>query len=139
MTAETPKTAFKLTNFKVPSFTFTEPNFKSKGFKVDFKPKGLYDKKTGEFDLILDFKAIDEDHEFEIMVIKSVASFKFNKAYAFNEIPEFFYPNALAIVYPFIRAFASTLTLQANTEIMMLGLYNFSNLKDVLMQESSEK
>ena len=53
------------------------------------------------------------------------------------EIPDFFYPNSLAIIFPYIRAFVSTLTLQANVRPIVLPTVNLMGLTDMLRKETT--
>ena len=55
-----------------------------------------------------------------------------------NSIPSFFYKNAIAIMFPYVRAFISTLTLQANTKLLNLGLMNLSSLEKPLIENTIE-
>ena len=49
-----------------------------------------------------------------------------------EEIPGFFYPNSLAIIFPYVRAFVSTITLQANVHPVMLPTLNLIGLTEEL-------
>ena len=77
-----------------------------------------------------------EDTEKAVFKINSTAIFKFSSAIQIEEIPSYFYRNAIAIVFPYIRAFISTLTLQANTRLLKLGLMNLSALEKPLKENT---
>lgn len=53
-----------------------------------------------------------------------------------EEIPTFFYPNSLAILFPYVRAFVSTLSLQANVRPVMLPTINLMGLTDRLRAQT---
>ena len=55
----------------------------------------------------------------------------------FNDIPGFFYPNSIAILFPYIRAFVSTLTLQANVTPIVLPTLNLTNLQEKLKKNTT--
>ncbi|EXZ22215.1 pretranslocase subunit SecB family protein, partial [Bacteroides fragilis str. S13 L11] len=55
------------------------------------------------------------------------------------EIPNFFYPNSIAILFPYVRAFVSTLTLQANIKPILLPTLNLSSLQDTLRENTTTK
>jgi len=52
-------------------------------------------------------------------------------------IPDYFYKNSIAIVYPFIRSFISSLTLQANVKLILLPTMNLSSLEAPLKENTT--
>lgn len=131
---ETKKAAFSFESFKVPDFSFDENNHSGSELRMGFLPSGCYISKTGEFELTLKFVA----HDFEkkdniIFKLTALGTFKFETPIPYTDIPDFFYQNAIAIMFPYIRAFISTLTLQANTKLLKLDLMNLSDLEKPLV------
>lgn len=55
-----------------------------------------------------------------------------------KDIPDFFYANSIAIIFPYIRAFVSTLTLQANIPPIVLPTLNLSQLRTILRDNTQE-
>ena len=53
------------------------------------------------------------------------------------DIPEYFYPNSLAIVFPYVRAFVSTITLQANMQPVVLPTINLMGLTEELKEKTT--
>lgn len=104
---------------------------------VDFKPWGEFDKNTNIFFLTIEFTAKDKNKpESDFINIESQSAFQFNQDVTLETIPDFFYANSIAIIFPYIRAFVSTITLQANTDALVLPTMNLSVLKDVLKDNS---
>ena len=66
----------------------------------------------------------------EVVNISLEADFEFNGISELEDVPDYFYPNSLAIVYPYVRAFVSTLSLQANIHPLLLPTINLSSLKE---------
>lgn len=127
---EIQKAAFSFEKFKVSKFSYNEDNDNGSGLKIGLEPKGTYNSKTGEFALNLNFISHNEDNvESSIFELTSIAIFKFESNIDYSEIPNYFYKNAIAIMFPYLRAFISTLTLQANTKLLKLGLMNLSGLE----------
>lgn len=125
--------AFSFESFKVPKFSFDEGNRLGTKLKLGFSPSGRYLSQTGEFELTLKFITHDIDDEEKIVFkLSAVAVFKFDSPISYEEIPDFFYVNAIAIMFPYVRAFVSTLTLQANTKLLKLSLMNLSDLEKPL-------
>lgn len=128
--------AFSFESFKVPRFSYDDKNASGKKLKVGFKPKGEYSEKKGLFTITLEFITYDEDESNMIFKLTSVAVFKFEQPISIENIPDFFYKNSIAIMFPYVRAFISTLTLQANTKLLNLGLMNLSNLEEPLRENT---
>lgn len=135
---EIQKASFSFEYFKVPHFSYNENNDNGSNLKIGLEPKGVYNSKTGEFTLHLNFVSHNEDNSNEfIFQMNSVAIFKFESNIDYSEIPSYFYKNAIAIMFPYLRAFISTLTLQANTKLLKLGLMNLSGLEIPLKENIS--
>ncbi len=132
---EAEKAAFSFVQFKIPNFKYNEANHTGNDVKVGFNPSGEYDQSKGEFNLILSFLTQEKDNI--IFELKAIGSFKFESAIKLDEIPNYFYKNAIAIMFPYVRAFISTLTLQANTKLLRLGLMNLSRLEKPLKENTS--
>lgn len=107
-------------------------------FDLDFSPFGVYDENSGQYTLSLIFKA-KCDNDVEAVNVKIQAIYKFKDILRFNEIPSYFYSNSIAIIFPYIRAFVSTITLQANVAPIMLPTLNISALEDVLKNNTIVK
>ena len=56
---------------------------------------------------------------------------------SFKDIPDFFNANSIAIVYPFIRAFVSTITLQAGLRLLVLPILNLNSLSATLKEQTT--
>jgi len=133
--AEAKKASFSFKTFKVPSFSYNSSQKKESELKLDFNPKGLYNKRSGVYQLTVEFTGIEEGGNSIIKVV-SQAVFEFSKELDAKDIPDYFYSNSIAIVFPYIRAFISNLTLQANTGVIMLGLLNFTRMGDLLKSQT---
>ena len=135
---EAEKAAFSFQSFRVPKFTFDEGNNDlDNKLTLGFLPSGIYNSKTGEFEVTIKFVSQVENQERNIFELTAVSLFKFNTPIPYSEIPSFFYKNAIAIIFPYIRAFISTLTLQANTKLLKLDLMNLSVLEKPLIDNTT--
>ena len=128
--------AFNFKNFRVSKFSYEETGNEQDEVDMIFQPKGRYYEKTGVFELVLTFIAEDKSTGNKIIKVKSVAEFIFDKPYAFLELPAYFFTNSIPIMFPYVRAFISTLTLQANANILMLGLIKFGNIAEPLKENT---
>ena len=102
-------------------------------FNIDFLPSGVFYAENDKYVLTFVFTAKDADTVKEIAFVRCIATFLFRDMNEDKEIPEYFYTNSIAILFPYIRAFVSTLTLQANVVPIVLPILNLSDLKDTLM------
>ena len=103
---------------------------------VSFDPNGEYCKATGEYKLRLITRVSSEEKEFISTTLQVV--FGFTEPIELSEIPDYFYPNCMAIVFPYVRSFLSTLSLQANVPPIILPIINFSDLQGVLKRNTKE-
>lgn len=135
---ESNKAAFKFVKFQIPNFTYNHSNLNDTTLKLLFSPQGSFNEGEGIFEIELNLKGVDETNpDNTIIDIKCISVFKFENVLNINEIPDFFYKNAIAIAFPYIRSFISTLTIQANTGTILLGLMNLSNLEQPLRDNTT--
>ena len=129
--------AFSLDHYKVSKFSFFEPIDDSEEISIKFRPSGRYNSQNGEFVLSFNFQATSGEQERQLIEATMDAFFKFRKSIDAKEIPEYFYKNSLAIVFPYLRAFISTLTAVANTKPLILPLMNLSMLEEPLRSNTT--
>ena len=104
---------------------------------VQFLPQGAYNECDGSYHLTFNTKVLSQGSETVVAEIICRAEFSFLSPMPLSEIPDFFYPNSIAILFPYIRAFVSTLSLQANYKPIILPTINLSGLKDQLKQNTT--
>lgn len=127
--------AFKLDWYRFIKATLNFDIPKQAELTIAFKSSGKYYEIENRYELSFE---TDVYHESKTTInVSCIASFTFNKDVKFDDIPDFFYPNSLAILFPYIRAFVSTLTLQANTSPLILPTVNLIGLTDELRQNTS--
>lgn len=136
--AEAKKASFSFKKFKVPSFSFKNLDERDIELTLNFNPTGVFSPKKGKYLLTLEFVGYEVGNpDNEILRVKSIAEFRFSNSLEAEEIPSYFYNNSVAIVFPYLRAFISTLTLQSNTGVIMLGLLNFVGMGDDLKKNTT--
>ena len=126
--------------FRLISYHFTKASLdfnipENPNLNISFDPKGEYNPSTGEFILFFEVKETEK----EVIVVDCIATFKFKDPISVSDIPEFFYPNSLAILFPYVRAFVSTISLQANVPPIVLPTINLTGLRSVLKQNTISK
>ena len=75
----------------------------------------------------------------EVICVFCEASFSFCDQISFEQIPEYFYPNSVAIIFPYIRAFVSTISLQANVNPIVLPTINLTGLTGELKRQTKSE
>lgn len=108
---------------------------------LQFYPEGLFDSDTHQYHLHLSFRAINDNSDEDVVVqLESIALFQMEDTVTkVEEIPSYFYSNSIAIVFPYLRAFVSTLTLQSNAKPMVLPTMNLSSLEEELRRNTQTK
>jgi preprotein translocase subunit SecB len=131
--------AFRLVRYWFEDAQFHLSNVPGeKKISIDFLPSGIYQRDKGIYNLTFVFVAWEDSKTQDDFVVKvrCNAEFQFNDTIEIDEIPNFFYPNSIAIVFPYVRAFVSTLTLQANVQPMLLPTINLSSLQETLRKNT---
>jgi preprotein translocase subunit SecB len=131
---EAKNAVFKFDSFKIPYFILKESNATSSDVKIGFFPSGKYHLTDSKYELKLKVLAHNIDNEDKpIFKLTAIGIFEFNPPKTpLENIPDYFYKNAIAIMFPYIRAFIFTMTAQSNTKTLKLGLMNLSNLEKPL-------
>lgn len=108
---------------------------------LQFYPEGIYDAENHEYHMHLAFRAINNNADEEVVVqLECLSLFQMEEqVQTIEDIPNFFYANSIAIVYPYLRAFVSTLTLQSNNRPMVLPTMNLSSLEGDLRKNTRLK
>ena len=123
--------------FAFKSYTFSEVEMHMGQYTdrcpltLSFTPTGTYDRETHSYLLRFCFTATQA--ETSIIKITCEAVFEFRQYIDLEEIPDYFYPNSLAIVFPYVRAFVSSVTLQANLKShILIPTLNLTGLQSTL-------
>ena len=130
------KAAFKLDgyHFTKASLDFNIPN--DAELNISFNPKGVFYTKNACYDLVFDVTVDCVETATEVIKVSCEASFSFGNKVSIEDIPDYFYPNSLAIVFPYVRAFVSTISLQANVQPVVLPTVNLMGLTEKLKEQT---
>lgn len=123
---------YKFTNVSINFGVLTEID----NLTIEFKPSGEYNPQSGLFQLTMRFMAYVETPNELMIDLFCVADFQFNESLEFEYIPLYFYSNSTAILYPYVRSFVSTLSLQANYNPIVLPTLNISSLAEELKERT---
>lgn len=130
--------AFKLENYLFDKVNMDLSKLKAETtFNIDFDPSGEFYTPKDKYILTFIFSAKDDDSGNEVINIRCRATYHFRGLNEGKDIPDYFYNNAIAILFPYVRAFVSTITLQANVAPIVLPTLNLSELKDTLIAHTT--
>ena len=138
--AEAENAPFSLDTYTVNRFSFQRPS-PDEDAKVNmfFDAQGVYSEDTGRFILSLDFEAVgDNDEKTKVTEVSMDATFSFPDKPKLEELPTYFYRNSIAIVFPYLRSFISTLTIQAQGKAFIVPIMNLSILEGVLRENTKK-
>lgn len=107
----------------------------NQGLSLSFKTSGLVKKAESSFKLNLGVKINNSKGTVNIE-IDAIGDFVFDKTDEDNDISSFFYNNASAILFPYLRAYISTLTNLSGLKPITLPTMNLSNLAEELKQNT---
>ena len=130
--------------FSLESFRFEEVEMHlgdtSSSMKLSIVPSGVFFCEESRYELLFVFNALKDDMAEEgndvVVSITCKASFKFTDIHSLNDIPDFFYSNSIAILFPYVRSFISSVTLQANVMPIVLPVMNLSSLQETLKNKT---
>ncbi len=112
-------------------------NKSSKKLSLGFTPKGFINKEEATFQLHLGVKIEDENKSFKVE-IDAVANYTFNNKTGLENLGNFFYINAPALLFPYVRAYISTLTNLSGFEPINLPTLNMTKLGEDLKNNTIE-
>lgn len=128
--------AFRLETYR---FTKASLNFNlpdQAELNVAFTPRGVFYPKEARYELMFDATIACKETNTTVFDVSCFASFSFKNVHTLDEIPDFFYPNSIAILFPYVRAFISTMSLQANVQPVILPTINLMGLTEDLKKQT---
>lgn len=132
------KAAFLIESYLFDLVEINLENYQGGKLDIDFNPSGVFDSSEKSFNLTFEVKVKDEkDNQF--VRVRCNGIFKFQEVSSFEDIPEFFYRNSIAILFPYVRAYISLVTTQANVPGIILPTLNLSGLEQKLKQNTTIK
>jgi preprotein translocase subunit SecB len=131
--------AFQLDTYVIKEARINFKEIRTREIDVKFAPSGIFDREKGVYELslaivITDNTDTDTENENGLIYVLCSGSFSFENIN--GEIPDFFFRNSIAILFPYLRAFVSTITIQANLPALVLPTYNLSALENTLRENT---
>lgn len=136
--SETVQSAFQFIKYNIVRSLIerkTDGNYKS--LNVGFNPKGVYTKSEKRFELSLGIRIQDEEKKL-LIEVDTVAFYEI--AAEENEekmLKNFFYVNAPAILFPYVRAYIASLTALSGMPPIHLPTLNLTSLAPELEKNTT--
>jgi len=136
---KTKKAGFQFVGFKVIKSHIEKKGFDKVGtdLELGFKPRGEKDSTKNIFNLYLGILISDKEKQF-IVDIEIVGFFKYENIDNDDIRDNYFYINAPAILFPYVRAYVSTLTALSGYETITMPTMNLTLLGDTLKKNIKE-
>ena len=100
-------------------------------------PSGIFHPEDSRYELLFETHVKPKDSLESAIHVSCMANFRIDSCTSRDDIPEYFYSNSLAILFPYIRAFISTVFLQANVPPLVLPIINMKGLGDNLKSKTT--
>ncbi len=110
----------------------------SSKLSISFSPKGLIKPKESTFQLTLGVKIEDENNTL-LIDITAESDYIFDSEVDKETLKNLFYINAPALLFPYIRAYISTLTNLSGIKPITLPTLNLSALGSELQNNTTEE
>lgn len=135
------KALFSFDGFQVCKVMMNFENMpKNPDIDIEFAVNGIFNHVENVFEVKFAFSSrLSSNRDFEIISVGSVARFSFSSLMKFEDIPDYFYSNSVAILFPYMRAFVSTVSLQSNIPPLILPTLNLTKLGVTLKKNSIQK
>lgn len=107
--------------------------------ELEIHPSGILHNNHQNYSLYFEFMAFgttESNCRKKMVHVKCSACFIFEEDVNKESIPDYFFANCIAIIFPYVRAFVSTVTLQANFPPIVLPTMNLSSLKQDLIEHT---
>lgn len=132
----------KTQSFSIKRYWFDDIKLKSSAYEVggnvniDFNVSSTYFVKESIVAIKLFFKSNCNEQIDSFCEATCNCEFSFKNVNEKNDIPEYFYSNSVAIIFPYLRSFVSMITMQANFgEPIVLPLLNLSAIGKVIKND----
>jgi preprotein translocase subunit SecB len=128
--------AFSIVNYQFDKVSIDLEKQVSSEIDLGFVTKGVYNNELKSFELVFTVLVKNNDEDDPFISIRCKGMFKINNINSFDEIPDFFYRNSIAILFPYVRAYLSLVTTQANIPGIILPTMNLSSLEGELRKNT---
>ena len=136
--------SIKNLKFRFNGFTIVKSYFEcgnnadDKAFTIAFDPKGIIDDENSIFELQFNVQITNNTKDINIEV-HSLGRFEFDKNEDMGQLNSYFYLNAPAIMFPYIRAYISSMTALSGIRTVVIPTMNLIGLQEDLKKNTVKK
>ncbi len=131
--------SFQLSDYQFIKVELDNSRLKNNDINISFDVAGEYSPKQSIFELKFEAGASSEGEDSAFVSVTCLANFTFEDVASLEDIPDYFYQNAIAIIFPYLRAYISLVTTQANVKPIILPTLNLSQLTTPLKGNTTLK
>jgi preprotein translocase subunit SecB len=132
--------AFSIISYQFDKVNIDLSNHTHSELLLDFETNGNYINSDSTYVLTFVVKVFNKDQiDTPFINVQCNGVFKFENVTSLDEIPAFFYRNAIAILFPYVRAYVSLVSTQANVPGVILPTLNLSDLEDTLRKNTTQQ
>jgi len=137
-----PEAAFSLINFIFDQVSIDLTTSPGKDLSISFEPKGVLKRESMSFELTFLVNVFSDSISDPFVKVRCKGELKFHNITdirCLDSVPDFFYNNSVAILFPYVRAYVSVVTTQTNSRGIILPTLNLSSLGNELRENTSEE
>jgi len=129
---------FRFINFKVveSSIRHSVTSSLEQNLNYNISPSGTIDEEKKLFQIKLVVEINDDNQQFQAKVV-IVGLFEFKSVVSIEHLDNYFYTNAPAIIFPYVRSYIAALTALSGFGTINLPPINVGNLKDELIAQTN--
>lgn len=131
------KSAFRLDQFIIQDFSIKRKPHPQDKVDLSINPGGLHLKYKNEFHLTLEVEIRDTNESYTIQ-LRALGIFKLKPDEGDDRLSNYFYTNAPAIIFPYVRSYISAITALTGLNTVNLPVMNLSGLRETLKKQTKE-
>ena len=131
-----PKAAFSIIDYFFDKVNIDLANKPANNeLSISFDVAGVFNSKESTYELTFVVGVVNNEHN-DLVRVQCRGIFNINDVHKEVDIPEFFYNNSIAILFPYVRSYISIVTSQAHIPGIILPTLNLSSLGEQLKQNT---
>ncbi|MEX8547345.1 MAG: protein-export chaperone SecB [Mucilaginibacter sp.] len=135
---EIKKSSFRFKRFVVIEFNIKREPVEQGDVDFTIDPSAIIDEANKLFELKLGVYVVDKSGSFNIKLV-AIGYFEFDEEKSVDTLSNYFYVNAPALIFPYIRAYISSITALSGLRAVNLPVLNLSGLKDELKANTKKE
>lgn len=131
-----PKAAFSIINYYFDKVNVDMDNKPANNeLSISFDTTGVFKSQESNYEITFVVEVVNNEQK-PLVKIQCRGVFQIHDVHSGPEIPDFFYNNSIAILFPYVRSYISIVTTQANLPGIILPTLNLSSLGEQLKKNT---